>query len=62
MNSNASQVANDYNKIFFYVVYKQKDLQLSPVTEEELEHNMPFKATRLKMKFNISTWLVKKRS
>lgn len=43
MNSDASQVANDYNKLFFYVVYEQKDLQLSPVTEEELEHNMPFK-------------------
>lgn len=56
MNSDAFQVANDYNKLFFYVVYEQKDLQLSPVTEEELEHNMPFKATRPKMKFNISTY------
>lgn len=60
MNSGASQVANDYNKFFFYVVYEQKDIQLSPVTEEELEHNMQFKATHLKIKFNISTWLVKK--
>lgn len=24
MNSDASQVANDYNKLFFYVVYEQK--------------------------------------
>lgn len=60
MNSDASQVANHYNKFFYYLVYEQKDIQLLPVTEEELEHNMPFKATPLKIKFNISTWLVNK--